>query len=71
SQGGNQEPIVTMQFTDDGAQAFQDVTRDLAQRGALRQELQSFAIVLDGRIISNPTVDYRQYPNGISGNNGA
>jgi SecD/SecF fusion protein len=71
SQGGNQEPIVTMQFTDLGSQAFQDVTRDLAQRGALRQELQSFAIVLDGRIISNPTVDYRQYPNGISGNNGA
>lgn len=71
SQGGNQEPIVTMQFTDQGAQAFQDVTRDLAQRGALRQELQSFAIVLDGRIISNPTVDFRQYPNGISGNNGA
>ncbi len=71
SQSGNQEPIVTMQFTDQGAQAFQDVTRDLAQRGALRQQLQSFAIVLDGRIISNPTVDYRQYPNGISGNNGA
>ena len=71
SQGGNQEPIVTMQFTDQGAQAFQDVTRDLAQRGTLRQELQSFAIVLDGRIISNPTVDFRQYPNGISGNNGA
>ncbi len=71
STGGNQEPIVTMQFTDAGAQAFQDVTRDLAQRGALRQQLQSFAIVLDGRIISNPTVDYRQYPNGISGNNGA
>lgn len=71
AQGGDQEPIVTMQFTDVGAQAFQDVTRDLAQRGALRQQLQSFAIVLDGRIISNPTVDYRQYPNGISGNNGA
>lgn len=71
SQGGNQEPIVTMQFTDRGARAFQDVTRDLAQRGTLRQELQSFAIVLDGRIISNPTVDFRQYPNGISGNNGA
>ncbi len=71
SQGGNQEPIVTMQFTDRGAQAFHDVTRDLAQRGALRQQLQSFAIVLDGTIISNPTVDYKQYPDGISGNNGA
>ncbi|MSO44772.1 MAG: protein translocase subunit SecD [Thermoleophilia bacterium] len=69
--GGNQEPIVVMQFTEAGAEAFHDVTRDLAQRGALRQQLQSFAIVLDGQIISNPTVDYKQYPNGISGNNGA
>ena len=69
--GGSQEPIVTMQFTEQGAQKFQDVTRGLAQRGALRKSLQSFAIVLDGNIISTPTVDYRQYPNGISGSNGA
>ena len=68
---GSQQPIVTMQFTDQGAQKFQDVTRGLAQRGALRKGLQSFAIVLDGTIISTPTVDYRQYPNGISGSNGA
>ena len=68
---GNQEPIVTMQFTDKGQREFQDVTRALAQRGALRNNLQSFAIVLDGRIISTPTIDYRQYPNGISGGNGA
>jgi SecD/SecF fusion protein len=69
--GGSQEPIVSMQFTEQGAQKFQDVTRALAQRGALRKGLQSFAIVLDGNIISTPTVDYRQYPNGISGSNGA
>ena len=69
--GSSQEPIVTMAFTDAGAQKFQDVTRDLAQRGSLRKELQSFAIVLDGTIISTPTIDYRQYPNGISGSGGA
>lgn len=69
--GGGQEPIVTMQFTEEGAQQFQDVTRGLAQRGALRNGLQSFAIVLDGKIISTPTVDFKQYPNGISGSNGA
>ena len=68
---GTQEPIVTMQFTEQGAQKFQDVTRDLAQRGALRKSLQSFAIILDGKIISTPTIDYRQYPNGIGGSNGA
>jgi SecD/SecF fusion protein len=65
------EPIVTMSFTGDGRRAFADVTKDLATRGALRNELQSFAIVLDGEIISNPTVDYQQYPTGIDGRNGA
>src|SRR5262245_8973473 len=65
------DPIVTMSFTDNGRRAFADVTRDLATRGALRAELQSFAIVLDGEIISNPTVDYQQYPTGIDGRNGA
>ncbi len=69
--GGGQDPIVTMAFTDEGAQEFQDVTRGLAQRGALRGDLQRFAIVLDGKIISTPTVDFRAYPNGISGSNGA
>jgi SecD/SecF fusion protein len=68
---GNNEPIVTMQFTDQGRKLFQQVTKDLATRGALRQQLQSFAIVLDGVIISNPTVDYKQYPQGIDGSNGA
>ncbi len=65
------EPIVTMSFTGDGRKAFANVTKDLATRGALRNELQSFAIVLDGAIISNPTVDYQQYPTGIDGSNGA
>src|SRR5262249_19567047 len=68
---GNNQPIVTMQFTDQGRKQFQQVTKDLATRGALRQQLQSFAIVLDGEIISNPTVDYKQYPQGIDGSNGA
>jgi SecD/SecF fusion protein len=69
--GGSSDPIVTMQFTGEGQTKFRDITRGLAQRGAVRQELQSFAIVLDGQIISNPTVDYRQYPTGIDGSNGA
>jgi SecD/SecF fusion protein len=68
---GDPEPIVTMQFTDNGRQGFSDITRDLAQRGALRGQLQQFAIVLDGEIISAPTVDFEEYPTGIDGRNGA
>lgn len=68
---GTGEPIVTMDFTDAGQDKFQEITQGLALRGASTQELQSFAIVLDGQLISNPTVDFRQYPNGIDGSNGA
>jgi SecD/SecF fusion protein len=69
--GGTNEPIVTMQFTDEGRQAFADITRQLALDGSLQGELQSFAIILDGEIVSAPTIDYEQYPFGIDGRNGA
>ena len=68
---GEPEPVVTMQFTGEGRDKFEDVTADLARRGALRQQLQSFAIVLDGEIVTNPTVDYNDYPVGIRGDQGA
>ncbi len=73
------EAIVLMQFTDGGADIFQDITRELAVRGRLKTGqlgsstpiLQHFAIVLDGEIRSWPSIDYQQYPDGISGRNGA
>jgi SecD/SecF fusion protein len=73
------EPIVTMQFTDKGADKFGDITRAEAIRGkqlslALgggQKITQHFAIVLDREIKSWPSIDWEQYPNGISGTNGA
>lgn len=70
-QGRSGEPIVTMQFTDAGRDKFKSITQALATRGSLQGEDQSFSIVLDGELISNPTVDYKQYPDGIDGNGGA
>jgi SecD/SecF fusion protein len=75
-------PIVLMSFTDDGADIFHEVTRMEAQRG---QQFygrfgaggnpddfnQNFAIVLDDEIRSFPSIDFEQYPDGISGSNGA
>ena len=69
--GGTNEPIVTMQFTDHGRRQFADITRQLAIDGKVQGQLQSFAIILDGEIVSNPTIDYKQYPFGIDGRNGA
>ncbi len=77
------EPIVLMEFTDKGAKKFETITRDIAQRGKLLYNtvgggqgdaspfLQHFAIVLDREIKSWPTIDFQQYPGGISGSNGA
>ena len=74
-----QAPIVTMQFTKTGAKKFAEITRREAQRGKLlsntigggQQIDQHFAIVLDREIKSWPSIDWKQYPGGISGSNGA
>jgi SecD/SecF fusion protein len=73
------QPIVTMQFTDKGEDAFGRITAEEARRGKRYTTLygggqdvfQHFAIVLDGEIQSTPYIDFRQNPNGISGGNGA
>lgn len=64
------EPIVTINFTGSGQTKFRDITRDLARRGARVGANQSFASVLDGEIITRPTVDYQRYPSGIDPSNG-
>ena len=77
------EPVVLLDFTDDGADKFHDITRELSQRGALvaaqngitgrgddaRQFAQSFAIVLDGEIRSFPIIDFTDpsLADGIAG----
>ncbi|MGH3131039.1 MAG: protein translocase subunit SecD, partial [Gaiellaceae bacterium] len=75
------EAIVLMQFTDEGADRFHEITREEAVRGRLQQSRfgggdaeqfnQHFAIVLDREIKSFPSIDFEQYPDGISGSNGA
>jgi SecD/SecF fusion protein len=84
SPGGGGQPIVLMQFTDDGARLFHQITREEATRGRLqysrfgqaqgadpRQFNQHFAIVLDREIKSFPSIDFREYPDGIRGTTGA
>jgi SecD/SecF fusion protein len=74
------EPIVLMAFTDAGADKFHDITRDLADNGKTKanlqnlpaeQAFQNFAIVLDREIQSFPQIDYNENPDGIPGDNGA
>ena len=63
------QPIVTMAFTGEGEDRFQDITRRLWQRGNFRGAPQHFAIVLDREIKSWPQIDHqdRSLSDGIGG----
>ena len=74
------EPVVTMEFTDTGQRAFQQVTQRIAQRGSETllppgsspdAAFQRFAITLDNQIISLATINFRENPEGIDGRTGA
>jgi SecD/SecF fusion protein len=76
------QPNVTFKFTDSGRQAFQDVTRRIAQRGASRaigggtgEEAEArsghFAVILDNEVKTRPIINFAQNPDGIDGRTGA
>ncbi len=73
-QSGN--PDVTFGFSATGATAFRTLTAEIARRGGLVSGLgatfnQHFAIALDNKLITVPQIDFKTYPSGIPGNNGA
>ena len=69
-------PDVTFGFSDKGKSQFQAVTANIAHRGDLVSGLgqtlnQHFAVALDNRLITVPFIDFKQYPDGITGDHGA
>ncbi|MCX6370660.1 MAG: protein translocase subunit SecD [Solirubrobacterales bacterium] len=76
--GGSGAPTVNFSFSDKGQAIWQETTRQIAQRGQdnffggdARSAFQHFAIVLDGKLISAPYIDFQQNPDGIDGSNGS
>jgi SecD/SecF fusion protein len=80
--GPNNEPIVTFEFTGSGRESFQDVTRQIAQRGqasaigpvsAEEAGFLSghFAVVLDNEVKTRPIINFAENPDGIDGRTGA
>jgi SecD/SecF fusion protein len=77
--GGNGQPNVTFGFTGHGKSVFEKVTREIAHRGqeqllpgvGKEAALQHFAVVLDGQIITAPSIDFTRYPEGIDATNGS
>jgi SecD/SecF fusion protein len=69
-------PDVTFSFTSKGKNEFQSVTSTIAHRGdtvsTLGQALnQHFAVALDNKLITVPSIDFKTYPDGINGDSGA
>jgi SecD/SecF fusion protein len=76
------EPNVVFNFTDEGRDAFQEVTRQIAQRGQAQaigpvggEQAAAlsghFAVVLDNEVKTRPIIDFSQNPDGIDGRTGA
>ncbi|HWO84278.1 MAG TPA: protein translocase subunit SecD [Solirubrobacterales bacterium] len=76
------EPVVAFEFTDSGREAFQEVTRQIAQRGKARtigpvspQEAEAlsghFAVILDNEVKTRPIINFEDNPDGIDGRTGA
>ncbi len=69
-------PDVTFGFTSTGQNEFSAVTKQIAHRGASlgfgSQPMdQHFAVALDQQLITVPSIDYKVYPDGITGGGGA
>ncbi len=77
--GGTGAPNVTFGFTNHGKAVFQAVTKKIAERGQEAQlpgvgreaAQQHFAVVLDGQLITAPSIDYTKYPEGIDATTGS
>jgi SecD/SecF fusion protein len=77
--GGTGAPDVTFDFTSHGKPIFERITKEIAHRGqeaklpgvSTEAALQHFAIVLDGQLITVPSIDFEKYPEGIDASTGS
>ncbi len=73
------QPDVTFGFTSHGKTVFEKVTKEIAHRGqeaklpgvSNEAALQHFAVVLDGQLITVPSIDFNKYPEGIDASTGS
>ena len=67
--GQTNKPNVLIDFTGEGSKTFQEITRELFRTGLLKNSPQTFAIVLDNVMESDPMIDFTDpgLRDGISG----
>jgi SecD/SecF fusion protein len=79
TEGSTGQPVVAFEFSGSGGSTFERVTRNVAKRGEEAElpgtthanALQHFAIVLDEQVITAPSVNFKEYPEGINPINGS
>ncbi len=73
------QPNVSFGFDSHGKTVFERVTKQIAHRGqeallpgiTKEEALQHFAVVLDGQLITVPSIDFTKYPEGIDASTGS
>ncbi|MGO9319427.1 MAG: protein translocase subunit SecD, partial [Solirubrobacteraceae bacterium] len=73
------QPNVTFGFNSHGKTVFERVTKEIAHRGqeaelpgiTKEEAMQHFAVVLDGQLITVPSIDFTKYPEGIDASTGS
>jgi SecD/SecF fusion protein len=69
-------PDVAFDFTATGRSQFEKLTGAIAHRGQIASPVnpqfnQHFAVALDGQLITVPSIDFKEYPDGVTGGGGA
>lgn len=59
------EWVVSVDLTTEGARAFSELTRRLAEEGKEAERPRHAAVVVGGEVVAYPEIDYVQYPTGI------
>ena len=73
------QPNVSFGFDSHGKTVFERVTKEIAHRGQeaelpgvnKEEAMQHFAVVLDGQLITVPSIDFTKYPEGIDASTGS
>ncbi|MFN8123993.1 MAG: hypothetical protein U0237_16400 [Thermoleophilia bacterium] len=63
---GDQPPFLEIRLTTAGRRAFHRLTQRIAQRGAVERRVGTTMLVIDGELVSRPTIDPEEFPDGLN-----
>jgi hypothetical protein len=64
------EPVVLVELTANGQRKFRALTTSVVRAGRQRHRPFHILISVNGKVISQPYIDYHRFPNGLPADNG-